>query len=267
MTYSYTNGGRTQNATLPGGATQITDKYLDGQNKSATGSSVVAQYSDYGVNADGTRSGQEFTGSAGLSSPRWTKTTIDWLGRNVSIEKPSFTVNNLVQTSVYNNQGQLQSQSLSAGATKLVADKLYEYDELGNQIRGGSDIDASGTLTLASTDRITETDVIYQKTGSDWFRMTSSRTYLVDNNVAPTTQTQTERLNNFLLNGTSQTASETTATDVAGNSTKTTTAIDRAARKVTTTVDISDSDVNAVTTAINGLLQSSTPPTTQSATT
>ena len=228
-TYTYSNGGRTQSITLPGGATQISDKYLDGQNKSITGTSVVAQYSDYGVNADGTRYAQEFTGGAGLSSPRWTKTTNDWLGRNVSVEKPGFTVNNLVQASVYNNQGQLQSQSLSAGATKLMADKLYEYDELGNQIRGGSDIDASGTLTLASTDRITETDVIYQKMGSDWFRVTSSRTYLVDNNVTPSTQTQTDRLNNLALNGTDQTVSETTATDVAGNSTKSTTAIDRAA--------------------------------------
>lgn len=265
--YSYANGGRTQTATLAGGAMRINDKFLDGQNKSVTGTSVVAQYSEYGVNVDGTRYTQEFTGSAGLSSPRWIKTTIDWMGRNVAIEKPGFTANNPIESFVYNNQGQLQSQSLKAGATKLIADKLYEYDELGTQVRDGSDVDASGTLTLASTDRLTETEVVFQKIGSDWFRVTTTRTYLVDNDVTPTTQTQTERLNNFALNGTDRTVSEITATNVAGNSTKTTVAIDRAARKVTTTADAADSDVNAVSISVNGLLQSSTPATPQPATT
>jgi RHS repeat-associated protein len=266
-TRSYVNGGRTETVTVPGGATKTTDKYLDGQTKSVTGSSVVAKYFDYGINADGTRYTQEFTGSQGLSSPRWTKTTNDWLGRAISVEKPSFTGTNAVRTSAYNNKGQLISETIVAGATKLLADRLYEYDDLGNQIRNGLDVDATGALVLLSTDRISETDVAYEKVGTDWFRTTSSKSYLTDNNDTPIIQLQRERLNNFSLNGAEQTISEITLTDVAGNTTKTTNSIDRAAKKIITTTDTPDSDVNALSVAVNGLLQSSTPATPQTATT
>ncbi len=265
--YSYSNGGRTQSVTRPGGATENTDAYLDGQNKSVTGTAVVAKYFDYGVNADGTHYSQEFVGSAGLDSPRWIKSTTDWMGRTVSLVKPSFTGTNLVKTSIYNALGQLQKQTTTVNSTKLIADQLYQYDELGQQILSGSDIDGSGTLTLLSTDRLTETDIVYEKVGNDWFRVTSTRTYLTDNNDTPVIQTQRERLNNFTLNGTEQTVSEVTTTDVAGNNTKTTTTTDRAAKKQTTTTDTSDSNVNAVSISVNGLLQSSSPATPQTATT
>jgi RHS repeat-associated protein len=266
-TYSYANGGRTQTITRPGGATAISDKYTDGQPKSMTGTAVVPRYFDYGVNVDGTRYTQEFTGSAGLSSPRWTKTSNDWVDRTVAVEKPSFSGANLVQTSIYNSLGQLQKQTITANTTKLIADKLYEYDQLGQQIRSGSDIDASGTLTLISTDRLIQTDTLYEKVGNDWFGVTSTITYLTDNNNTPSVQMQRARLNNFLLNGTEQTVSEVTLTDVAGNSTTTSVTIDRAAKKETSITDTPDSNVNAVGISVNGLLQSSTPTTPQSATT
>jgi RHS repeat-associated protein len=266
-TYSYSNGGRTENVTLPGGATQVTDKYFDGQGKSVTGTAAVALYYDYGVNAGGTRYKQEFMGNAGLSSPRWAKTTTNWVGRIISGENLSLTGTFLIRTSVYNNNDQLQSESLSAGGTKLVADKLYEYDALGNQIRSGADIDESGTLTLASTDRIMETDLSYEKVGGEWFQVTSNRIYLVDNDATPTIQVNRERLTTFALNGADQTVNEVTVTDVAGNNTVTTTTVDRAARKVTTTTDAPDSNVNAVSITVNGLIQSATPSFPQSTTT
>jgi YD repeat-containing protein len=54
---------------------------------------------------------------------------------------------------------------------------------------------------------------------------------------------------------------------VGGNSTKTTTTIDRAAKKQTTSIDTPDSNINAVSINVNGLLQSSSPTMPQSATT
>jgi RHS repeat-associated protein len=266
-TFGYANGGRTQTTTHPSGATEITDKYLDGRTKGVSGTAVVAKYFDYAVNADGTQYTQQFVGSAGLSSPRWTKTTTDWTGRTVTSETPSFTGANAVQSSIYNALGQLQKETTMVGATKLVADKLYEYDEMGNQVRAGSDIDADGALTLASIDRVSDTDSIYEKVGSDWFRVTSNRTYLTNNNNTPTIQTQRERLNNFTLNGTEQTVSEITVADVAGNSTKTITTNDRAAKKQIITTDTPDSNVNAISIRVNGLLQSSSPTTPRPATT
>ena len=266
-TYNYPNGGRTTAITRPGGATETKDNYLDGQTKSITGSAVVARYFDYGVNADGTEYTQEFTGNAGLSSPRWTKTTTDWVRRTVSVEKPSFTGTNVIEGSIYNSLDQLQKQTVMAGITRVVADKLFEYDELGNQIRAGSDVDLNGTLTLVSTDRISEADVVYEKVGNDWFRVTTSRTYLADNNSTPTVQSQRQRLNNFSLNGTDQAISEFSTTDLAGQITITTSTVDRAAKKQATVVDTPDSNVNAVSITVNGRLQSSLPNTPQSATT
>jgi RHS repeat-associated protein len=266
-TYTYANGGRTQTITRPGGSTEIIDKYIDSRSKSTTGSAIVAHYFDYGVNADGTQYTQEFTGSAGLSSPRWTRSTADWAGRTVTTERPTFTADNLVQTSSYNALGQLDKQTTTAAGVKLIADKLFTYDELGNQLRAGSDMDASGTLVLNSTDRINETESSYEKVGSDWFQVSSNKIYLVDNNATPVIQIERNRLNNFPLNGTDQTVAEVSVTDVAGNITKTTTSVDRAAKKETTTTDTPDSNINGISITVNGLLQSSTPTTLQTTTT
>ncbi len=121
-THTFTNGGRTETISLPGGATRVTDNYFDRRTKSILGPAVVNQFFDYGVNGDSTSYTQEFIGSAGASSPRWTKTSIDWMGRTIKVERPSFTVGtNLLQISIYNFVGQLQTESIMAGSTKLVA--------------------------------------------------------------------------------------------------------------------------------------------------
>ena len=268
-THTYTNGGRTETVTLPGGATNITDNYLDGRPKSILGTGTVVKFFDYGVNGDSTPFVQEFTGSAGASSPRWTKTSRDWLGRTIKAERPSFTAGSTTfKISMYNALGQLQTDSIMSGANKLVADMIYEYDALGNRIRAGSDIDASGTLTLSSTDRINDTDAVFQQNGSDWFKVTTTQTYLVDNNSTPSiVSTESERLNNFAVNGAEKTISDVTTTDVAGNQTRDTIIVDRAAKKVTTRSDVPGSATDAVNITYNGLLQSTAPAMTVSVTT
>jgi len=166
---------------------------VDGQTKSITGSVVVSRSFDYGVNAEGTRYTQEFVGPTGVSSPLWTKTTVDWISRIIALEKPSFTGVNVIQTSTYNDKGQIQAETTTSGATKLISDWLHEYDDLGNQIRSGMDIDGNGSLTTASTDRLTEMDVSYQKVNTDWFRLTTTKTYLTYNSATPTVEVQKVR--------------------------------------------------------------------------
>jgi RHS repeat-associated protein len=268
-THTYTNGGRTETVTLPGGATHISDRYLDGQTKSVLGTAAVTQFFDYGVNADSTPYTQEFTGSAGANSPRWTKTTSDWLGRTIKVEKPSFTAGSTtLKISNYNALGQLQSESVMSGANKLQADMIYEYDTLGNRIRAGWDIDASGTLTLASTDRISDTNEAFQQNGTDWFKVTTKHTYLVDNNSTPTVvSVESERLSNFAVNGAETTISDVTTTDVAGNQTRETIIVDHAGKKQMTRRDVPGSATDAVNITYNGLLQSSAPAVAVSATT
>jgi RHS repeat-associated protein len=266
---SYANGGLTHTTTLPGGATRIADNYLDGRAKTETGTAIVAHAFDYGVNTDGTKYRQEFIGSLGLTSPRWIKTTSDWLDRTIKIEKPSFTGVNAVNVATYNTAGQRQREreSYGVGTVKLRADRLYEYDELGTQVRVGNDVDGSGGFTASSTDRYAETITVFEKNGSDWFRKTTSTTYAKDNDATVTTTIQKERLNNFPVNGTVKTTADVITIDVAGNSTETTTTVDSAAKNITATTIAPDSTTNAVSITINGLLQSSTPITLQSATT
>ena len=268
-THTYTNGGRTETKTLPGGATSITDNYLDGRTKSILGTGTVVQFFDYGVNGDSTPYVQEFIGSAGANSPRWTKNTRDWLGRTIKVEKPSFTAGSTtLKVSTYNALGQLQSESAMSGANKLTADMIYEYDSLGNKIRTGLDIDASGSLTLNSTDRIIDTDSVFQQNGSDWFTVTTKQTYLIDNNSTPAVfSIESERLNNFTANGAEKTISDVITTDVGGNQTRDTVIIDRAAKKMTNRSDVPGSATDSVDITYNGVLQSSAPAVTASATT
>jgi RHS repeat-associated protein len=135
---------------------------------------------------------------------------------------------------------------------------------------GGSnaDVDENNALAAASTDKLFEANVAYEKIGGDWFRVSTVRTFLKDNDAEATTvQTRKQRLNNFPLNGTQQTVSEIITLDVSGNQTKVTTAIDRAAKKVIVTTDSPASTTDSVSITVNNLLQSATPTTPQSATT
>jgi RHS repeat-associated protein len=264
-TYAYANGGRRETTTLPGGATQVLDKYLDGRIKSITGTAAVAQHFDYGVDSTTTTDGTQYekvsVGAGGLGSPRWSKTSIDWLGRTIKVERPAFTGASVVRQSAYNNKGQLLSETTKSGAVRLLADQLHEYDGLGSPIRTGADVDASGTLLAASTDRMTETDTVYEKSGGDWFLVTTTKHYLADNDANAAVRTQRERLNNFAANGAEKTVSDFTLTDVAGNATRTSSGIDRAAKKVTTRTDTPESNTDMVSVSVNGLLQTSSPAT------
>lgn len=264
--YTYANGGRTETATLPGGATRVTDNYLDGQRRSETGTAVVAKAFDYGVNPDGTQYTLAYTGG-GLNSPRWERTTKDFLGRTIRVERPGFGGTTLVETFAYNAKGQLQSESSAAGAVKLLADKLYEYDELGRRARSGLDVNGDGLLTLPSTDRVADAATRFEQSGGDWFAVNTASTYEVNNSDAPTTQSQRERLNNFPAAGAEKTFAEVSLTDVGGNVTVNSSAVNRAAKKVTHTSDTPDSNVSEVGVRVNGLLQSSSTATPEAATT
>lgn len=265
-THTYANGGRTHTITYPGGATATTDAYLDGQAKDVTGTSLVARHYEYSVNADGTRVTQEFTGS--VASPRWTKTTSDWLGRMTKVEVPGFTGQALALTYRYNDKGQPAARGMSSGATRLTADTLSEYDALGREVRNGLDLDSNGVLEAGSTDRFTEADMFFRQEGSDWFDCVKVATYLTDNDPAKTDlKERRQRLNNFPAAGSQVTVSEVRTTDEANQTTVIYRAVERAAKRVTVTFDTPASEVDAVTVSVNGLLQSAAPASPQAATT
>jgi RHS repeat-associated protein len=258
--FTYENGGLKQTTAAPGGVTQTVEKHLNGQVKSISGTGVIARQYSYGVNSDGTRYTTEYVGASGTSSPRWGKVTIDWMSRTIKSEGPGFTGETIETTAEYNSKGQLFKQTTAKGGTKLISDKLYAYDDYGVLVRSGLDVDASGTLTDGSTDRFTEGETKFEKSGTDWYVTTISKAYLKDNDSTATTLgTHKARLTNFAVNGSEKTVEEIWDIDINGKTTTATKKIDRAAKKIIETVDTPHSSTDAVNTIINGLLQSSAP--------
>ncbi len=265
-TYDYgngTGGGRQVTVTRPGGATETTDYYRDGQIKSVTGTGVVHQYYDYDK-ASGQLSTQVFTGSAGASSPRWSETVYDALGRVVIEKRPAFmtsgtdtigTVNTydnanggrLVQTGLYDDPNDPD--------TLLTAATVYEYDVLGNLERSGLDLNGGGDgdLDNASDDRISESITTFVLIGSDYWRKTVSKVYPSSGGgTAKTVGKQYQRLTGFGTNEIAETQSE----DIFGNTTTVTTTLDRSTAEVTVTTEYFATANTAVQVTRNGLLQS-----------
>ena len=240
--YSYNNGSRTVTKTFPGGATEVTEKYLDGNIKSITGTAVVGKYYTYGINVDGSTWEKECIGSA--NSAMYKVTTFDALQRKIKEEIPG--VNGVVAVQYfYNAKGQLVKKSQIGQA-----DTLYAYDDLGNLIRTGLDVNANGTLDLASVDRIAETDTVFAQEDGAWWTVTANRVYGTDNSSnATTTNIKKNRLTGFA----SGQLAETRTADIAGNLTVQTLAVDRTNKTVTKTVTYPYSTVAEQAVTVNGL--------------
>lgn len=248
-TYSYQDGGRITTVTRPGGATEMTEKYLDGRIKSVTGTGVTPRFYECGVNADGSQWTKVYTGSS--NSPAWEKTVTDMLGRTVRIEKPAFGGSqSFVSEFQYNPQGQL-IRAQETGSRDL----LNEYDELGSLVRSGVDVDGDGSLDLASMDRIRGTETQYMQISNVWWQETKQMVYPVDNSGSiVTTAVQRTMIGGF---GCGCQAQEKVSTDVAGNQTVSTVSIDRENKTTTRTILYADSTNAAVEITVNDLVQSS----------
>ena len=247
-THTYADGGRTETVVKPGGATEVTDQYLDGRTRSVTGTSVVPQYYDYGVNADGSQWTIVYTGST--NSPMWEKTTVDCLGRTIRVEKPGFGGVVVTNASVYNSKSQL----IQISNFQFPISTIYQYDDLGNIIRSGQDMNRNGVLDLATMDRITESETGYVKESDEWWQVTVSRLYAVDNSaMVKTTGVQKIRLTGLAASQ----SSETVSLDMLGNETIQAISIDRGNKTVTRTILYPDSTNAAEELTVNGLLTSS----------
>jgi len=244
-TYTYQNGGRVS-STARAGVTNTIENYLDGRTKAVKRNGVIQTWHDYGVNADGTQWTKTCFGSEGASSPMWTRTVTDLLGRPVRQERPGFGGTVLTNVTFHNSKGWAVRQTNPGQA-----DTLIEYNELGEQIRSGLDVDGDQVLDLAGSDRVTGSETLYRKIGSDWWQESRSVVYPnAGSSAIATTGVSRTRLTGLSSNKTA----ETVSIDINGNETTSTTAINRGQKMVTQTVDYHDSTNNAVSVTVNGLL-------------
>ena len=152
-------------------------RHLDGHGKQTTGTATVHSFNDYGVNADGPAGApsawnKRFSGPLLGSSPRWTKTTSDFLGRPWKTERPALDGTNAPTTVVTENHYDSDGRRWKTSDNTLRADTITEYDDLGNQTASGLDLDSDGALGTA--DRYTTSDTAYTNDGTDWYRVSWS---------------------------------------------------------------------------------------------
>jgi RHS repeat-associated protein len=247
-TFAYSSGGKIVTATFPGGATKITETYLDGHRKSVSGTGVVAEAYSYSIDGSGNSVRQTVLGG---NTSAAIDTKSDWLGRTIQETKPGWNGSPVSRLWYYNSSGQLYKFTQPG-----VADTLYDYDTLGRMSKQGLDVNANGTLDLASDDRISASTIainVYDS-GTTWWLESQAYTYATSGTgTAALTGVTYER-----LNPSSTIATDRWISDISGNRTHSVTSFDRSNKKVTITTDTPDSTTNAVQTAYNGLLVEST---------
>ena len=272
--YSYSisasTGGKLVAKTLPGGTTEITEHYCDGRVKSISGTATIPQAYLYGVNGDGTQWTEILEGTSdptASSWPRWRRTTTDMFGHTVSEERPGYSSGTLTTTYNFDELGRLESVCRPGQAGTL-----YVYDELGRQTASGLDVDGSGTLVAASSDRMTESEYFYSQdaTQTDIWEWTMSTAYVTDNSAADkVVSTQRSRLTGFTYNdsGANVTGEQVTVVDYYRSGTIAATetsshsvSTNRSAHEVTRTSSAAGASNTAVSVSVNGLTQSSTSP-------
>jgi YD repeat-containing protein len=242
-TYAYDSDQRTTTVTFPGNAVQITTRHVDGRTASVTGTAGVAQYYSYGVNPDGSQWTEVRTGAP--NSPMYQRTITDMLGRTIHVEKQGYSSVEAIQN-YYDTQGRLVRTF-----TNGQADTLYIYDELGNVVQSGLDIDANGVLEPASMDRINANETLYTKINDQWWQQTTTQVYPLNNNgTAVTLSIQRNQLTGLIDDGQ---ASESVSIDIHGNITTMTSVVDRTAKTITQNVNYPDSAIDGQTISINGL--------------
>ena len=250
-TYQYTPAtatrGEVVTKTLPGNFTSITEYYFDGQIKSITGTAQVPVYYDYGADSQTNCSWMKKSyGSE--NSANWEKTYINMAGNIAKEEKSGFSGSIITKQNFYNTAGQLVKTSKTGEA-----DRLFIYDEFGELVRSGIDVDHSGALELASSDRIQDRMYSYTKDSSAVFQTRTFQVYGTANNATPKTM-QEERTQ--LTNLPSGVSSLKYTTDRFGNVTETKVLVNRSGKTVTTEILAPDSAIAAQKIEVNELKQS-----------
>ena len=249
-TYEYTlptnNRGVIVTTTLPGGAQRILERNLDGTLKSISGTAEIPKYYEYGVTETNLSWSKLHYGN--IDSTRYQKNFTNMLGHDVKVEKSGYNGSIVTTENLYDQYGNKIKVDKTGEASRL-----YVYDELGTLIRSGLDVNGNGSLDLASSDRITDSSILYIQNNGSWWQESSTSVYGISNDAAATTIDITrKRLTGHAANVTQ----EQIQIDRYGNQTTSQTVVDRNNKKVTQTVTYPDSVIPSERILENALLVS-----------
>jgi RHS repeat-associated protein len=230
----------------------VVTKNLDESTASVTGTAQVNTYSAYSVASSGFLSVQSNMATA--SSGNWSSVQYDWLGRKVATTVPdpkdSIIVQNpgggtVITSYSYNSLGQLAKVS-----TPGMAPTLYSYTPMGALEMTALDVNNNGTIDLAGSDRVSQSDTTYTLTGGNWWLQTQQKVYPTSGSgIATTTKTTSVQ-----LSGLSSGTSVTQTTDIDGNVTTQTTTVNRTTQVVETITQPSGLTNSSKQYVYNGLL-------------
>lgn len=253
--YSVSGQGWSTTATAPSPASGTTVKtyQIDGQLASVTGTGVVAQYYTYGVETDGRRYTQVNVGAS--SSPRYQKSWVDWLGRNIQSVAPGYSQTSQSDAYIKNTYDTttgllIKTRQTNSSNGDILAATIYSYDTLGALKESGQDIDADGSLGGSSTtDRITDVDTSFESISSNWWLNTTTQAYPFSSSTAKTMSIKRTRLTGF----SSGVEAETKVTDAETNETDSVTTVNRSTKTVTTSTTAPGIANTQTVTSVNGL--------------
>ena len=168
--FTYDAPLRKTTVTNPEGATRISERNLDGRLKSVTGTAAIDSFFTYSYDGSGNRTTRVDPGEGQTpgSSPRYSVSTFNWRGQLIKEEAPTFeNGGTAVGEYVYHaSTGNLLSISTKGGGNELLADTLFDYDELGRRYREGLDVTGDGALSDVSDDRVVQFDARYAQEDS-----------------------------------------------------------------------------------------------------
>ena len=247
---TYNPNTRQKIITDPAKNTRIETYCLDGKISSVTGTGVVPEYYTYATLSGGGASMEVHLSYP--TSPRWTKTTYDMLGRVTSSERPGPpNVANLVDNYFYNSITGLLIKKTIPGR----APTIYGYDALGQLETTTLDVNRNDVVNLSGPDRVSKHTTSYISLENAWWMQSVDTSWLKEGSSDSTTmQTVSSRLTGF----SGQIRSETRSMDVEGNTTTEQISVDRDAATVTTTTALPGMAANAVVVTKNGLTASRT---------
>ena len=187
-------GGLRTTITQASGATEIRVEDADGRILSVSGTGVSAEYHTYAKDVNGHEVHTTYYSSSNAATANYIAVTTDANGRRLREQRPAYltatTAGTRQRDFYYNIAGQLVKETATG-----MADRLYVYNDLGDLWRSGLDMNGDGELTLASSDKLQQSETVYIKEGDDWYRSSTSQVPYTKDSATLSTVAQTkERL-------------------------------------------------------------------------